>query len=118
MVSISFLLGHKATGQIRVPAGRVRDVQRAWKRRTSDIVMDAFQHALVTKNLDYAADLLALLETWQERHAAHGAAPRQEMTRALRQARQDLARLSEPQRPAFPVVVMPDEPGTDPESAG
>jgi hypothetical protein len=114
MVSISFLLDHRSTGNIRVPAGRIRDAQRAWKRRTTDIVMDAFRHALFTKNLEHAADLLALMESWQARHVARtGGSGRQDMAASLKAARKDLERVTSPApAPHFGVVVRGDEADT------
>lgn len=91
---LSLLVGRTVPVAPPIPPARLAMAQGAWKRRTSDIVMDAFKHAMAAKNLEDANDLLELMETWQIRRPPRkGLAPRQEAVDALRGARMELERL-------------------------
>ncbi len=52
-----------------LPADRIMDFGHHPRRRLDDAIVVIFHRAVASNNLDGAADLLAILEKWQQRRA-------------------------------------------------
>jgi hypothetical protein len=76
-----------------IPGARLSRVNQSRRRRLDDDAEDLFHKACMAKDLEAAADMLAVLEKWHARRsAAHGRDQRLDDT-ALQRARRELDRL-------------------------
>lgn len=91
MKLLDYLSGKLRPEEEVISPGRMAFIQRTWKRRTADIVWDAFQRAIDSKSVEDATDLLDLLHNWYERRPAKlGWTPRQADIDALTRGHQEL----------------------------
>jgi hypothetical protein len=78
----------------QVPAGRIMDFGRRHRRRLGDSLADIFTRAVASNNLDGAADLLTILEKWQQRRVTKYGRERRISDAELKAMRADLDRLT------------------------
>ena len=80
------------TADLPLPRARLTRVT-AHRRRVEDDIEVAFHRALTTEQLDAAADILALLETWDARRVDEGVLERRVNALDLEVLRAELAGL-------------------------
>jgi hypothetical protein len=91
---LGFLI-KRATGMqpTPIPGSRLARVQQAVKRRLDDDILDVFERACATNDLDSATDLLALLEKRHARRAEAYGRERRINASIVQRARRDLERM-------------------------
>jgi hypothetical protein len=87
-----------------VPGDRLQRLQQAFRRRLDDAVVDVFQRACLSRDLDTAAELLTVLENMNERRRRTYGGERRISDATVAQAREELARRR---------VMQPLEPPAD-----